>query len=112
VGAHAADLQREAEELAIRKAQESASGGTGGSASGGSGPGGHAPQGGGTPKGKVPTVEELAGSDGLEALKHKDGRVSDGDSLAQSMGYKDWNHYMEVFEATKEEGEKMGIGTS
>lgn len=120
VGQHTAELLREAEEAAIRRAQDQPTGqdpaaqrDTAPARGGNSGntPGGRAPS--DADGRKVPTIAELGGDDGMEALKFKDGRSGkDADSFAQSLGYADWKHYMDEFEKAKAEGEKMGVGTS
>lgn len=119
VGQHAAELLREAEETAVRRAQE------GRGALGDTAPEqgrDTAPRGSGNTPGrtaapgdtqsKVPSIQEIGGEDGMEALKFKDRGAKDADSFAQGMGYQSWAHYMEEFENAKREGEKMGIATS
>jgi len=114
VGEHQEELEREAVEAAIRGAQDGGQGTTEREIRqvGGTTPGtGLAPASSRQEK-KHPSAEELAGSDGMEALKHKDrGAGKDQDSFAQSMGYHSWDHYMEAFEQAKEDGERMGIAT-
>jgi len=102
VGEHAGELEREAHESALRKAAE-------GdvpvneidvSRGGGSKPGGSGSNRSSTPS--IPTVEEFAGKEGVFALQHKE-RGKDGDSYAQTMGYKDWAHMISQYETLKAE---------
>lgn len=88
VGSHAEDLEREAAELAVRKAQEPPAAPAPGT---GAAPG--APRTGGD----IPTLLEVAGQEGLEALKHKGKGNLNEDALAQSMGYKSWADYQKQY---------------
>lgn len=110
VGAHVADLEREAHEAALRKAGEDDDAGGGASVT--PRKTSNAPGGGGRGNSKaVPTMEEFAGVDAMDILRDKDKRsgVRDQDSYAQSLGYENWAHYMTEFENTKAEAEKLGI---
>jgi hypothetical protein len=88
VGSHAEDLEREAAEAAVRKAQEPPPAQTPGT--------GTAP---GAPRtNEIPTLIEVGGQEGLDALKHKGRGNMNQDALAQSMGYKDWNDYQKQYQ--------------
>ena len=88
VGSHADDIEREAAEAAVRKAQEPPAPPSPGT---GAAPG--APRTGGD----VPSLIDVAGQEGLEALKHKGRGNMDQDALAQSMGYKSWADYQKQY---------------
>lgn len=89
VGSHADDIEREAAEAAVRKAQEPAATAT---------PGTGAAPGTSRDKGDIPTLVDVGGQEGLEALKHKGRGGMNQDALAQSMGYKDWNDYQKQYQ--------------
>lgn len=109
VGQHLEELEREAHEAALRKADEGETPATPtaprktANAPGAGGRG---------EKRSMPTFEEYVGAEGKDILRNdKDHRsgVKDGDTYAQSLGYESWAHYMQVEEETRAEAEKMGI---
>lgn len=108
VGAHVADLEREAHEAALRKPVEDGDGGTPPTR----GKTANAPGAGGRGSSKsVPTFEEYVGVEGANCLKDKDPRsgVKDGDSYAVSLGYESWAHMMQAEEDARADAEKLGI---
>ena len=88
VGSHAVELEQEAAEAAVRKAQEPAPATSPGTGAAGTS----------RPANEVPTLVEVAGQEGLEALKHKGKGNLDQDALAQSMGYKSWSDYQKQYQ--------------
>ena len=107
MGAHVADIEREAHEAALRGRDEGEGAGAPAPRKTANAPGG---SGRGDTK-TTPSFEEYVGVEGRDILKDKDprSRVTDGDSLAQSLGYESWAHYMQVEEDTRREAEKLGI---
>jgi hypothetical protein len=100
VGVHTTELTREAAEAAVRQAQEAATAAASGTTAGkGATPGtaaGSSSQ--RDTSADVPTVEQVGGREGLEALAHK-GRGGQGaDEFARSMGYKDWSDYQKQYD--------------
>ena len=108
VGQHIAEIEREAHEAALRSSNDDGSG----TAAAPTRKTSNAPGGGGRGDSRaVPSLAEFAGDDSLGALKDKDRRsgVKDEDSFAQSLGYENWAHYMQVEAETRAEAEKLGI---
>jgi hypothetical protein len=105
LGEHHDELMREAAEQAVRTAQEAAAAPTG-RRSGSTSPGTGAGAGGVRETPGLPSVEELGGSLGLEALALKGRGGQDGDELAQTLGYESWDAYMKSYQALlKSEGQ-------
>lgn len=88
VGRHAKEIEAEAADAAVRKAQEPPAAPAPGT---GAAPG--APRTGGD----IPSLLDVAGQEGLEALKHKGKGNMNEDALAQSMGYKSWADYQKQY---------------
>lgn len=106
VGEHASDIEREAGEAAVRRAQEAIGQGQGsgagasgnGAARGGAAPGTGAGPGASREAPQVRSAAEVGGQDGVEALSHKGRGGMDQDAFARSMGYDSWDAYQKQYE--------------
>lgn len=90
LGEHTDELVKEAAEEAIRKAQEPVPVGRGTTPGTGSG----------TPRDgedDIPSIADVGGTPGMEALQHKGDGKADQDSFARSLGYDSWSAYIKQY---------------
>lgn len=96
LGEHTDELIKSAAEEAIRKAQEPIPTGRGTTP----GTGSAAPRDG---EDEIPSIEELGGRPGLEALQHKGDGKQDQDTFARSLGYENWSAYIKQYNSLLKE---------